>query len=255
MRVGCFGLIVVSLVLTGPVRAGPCRKARTEFKRAQALLKRGATIPAILSLRKAYGICPAPRLLYYVGQAFGRVKLYPEAARAYWQFLDEANVSDPRRSLALTALKAMKMPARPPRPTACGPCRCRHPPRARRVPRKKRRRLPLHVALDEARPGRPVLLAADPVGNVPVFSRLYLHYRPRGAARFYKRAMKADRRNRYWGCIPARHMRGKSVQYYIEVVAVTGRRVAGSGTRRSPNIIELSATAKRQPGALLRRCP
>lgn len=253
MRASWFLMSVVSLWLASPARANPCKQAKAEFGRAQALLKRGATIPAVRALRKAYGICPAPRLLFYVGQAFQGVKLYPEAARAYWRFLDESSFSDPRRPKALAALKALKMPRKPPPPKACPPCRTRlvaPPPR-----RTKRRRLPLHEVLDEARPHHPTLLAADPHGNVAVFSRLYLYYRPRGAARFTKRSMKPDRRKRYWGCIPARHMRGRSVQYYIDVVAVTGRRVAGSGTRRSPNIILLSTTAKRQPGALLRRCP
>jgi hypothetical protein len=113
----------------------------------------------------------------------------------------------------------------------------------------------VHEAVEDARPGRPMVLEAELPEDFGDWARLYLYYRPKGQEAFLKKMMKADKRGIYSGCISKRYMVGGSVQYYIEALGRTGKRKAGSGTSSSPNIVSLSATAPLQSGGRLAECP
>lgn len=59
--------------------------------------------------------------------------------------------------------------------------------------------------------------------------------------------MKADRRGVFHGVVPTARLTRSSLQYYIEAVGITGQRVAGSGTKGMPNIVELKAGPAPRP--------
>jgi hypothetical protein len=80
------------------------------------------------------------------------------------------------------------------------------------------------------------------------WARLYLYFRTPGMSEFKKKLMKPGRRGIYSYLIHHNFLQGKSLQYYIEAVGRTGKRIAGSGTATSPNIVLLSEDAPMQPG-------
>jgi hypothetical protein len=105
----------------------------------------------------------------------------------------------------------------------------------------------IHEIIEEARPNLPLLVEAELPESID-WARLYLYFRTPGMAEFKKRLMKPGRRGIYSYLIHHNFMQGKSLQYYIEAVGRTGKRIAGSGTATSPNIVLLSEDAPMQPG-------
>ncbi len=268
------GLAVSVLLLTAfsassaHARASAKDRARRHFAKGFAYYQNGDYLKAVKELKTAYALRPVPVVLFYIGKTFQSAGLVEEAARALWQFLDEATLNNPKREQAKAALKEMGKPMRAPA-TGIGPGPGPGPgpdvkprERPRETPRPRRRPKPrvkpgqiIHEPMEDARPGHPLSLEAELPEDFGDWARLYLYYRPKGFEKFFKKPMKPDRRDVYHGCIPKRHLKGTSIQYYIEAVGRTGKRKAGSGTASLPNIIALSPEAPLQPGGRLKGCP
>lgn len=265
------GVALTALMLLfgsgAPVSAQTSAKdrARRHFAKGFAYYQNGDYLKAVKELKTAYAIRPVPVVLFYIGKTFQAAGLNQESARAFWQFLDEATLNNPKRAEALAALKQMGKPARAPAsgigPSGPGPQvtpregpRVTPPPPRRRRPQVKPGEI-IHEPLEDARPSHPMMLEAELPEDFGDWARLYLYYRPKGFEKFFKKPMKVDRRGIYHGCVPARHLKGTSIQYYIEAVGRTGKRKAGSGTASIPNIISLSPSAPLQPGGRLQGCP
>ena len=80
-------------------------RAKKHFAKVFAFYQSGAYLKAVHELKTAYSIRPVPVGLFYIGKTFQAAKLNEESARAFWQFLDEATLKDPKRSQAEKALK------------------------------------------------------------------------------------------------------------------------------------------------------
>ena len=238
-------------------------RARKHFAKGFAYYQNGEYLKAVKELRVAYVIRPVPVVMFYIGKTYQAAGLSDEAARAFWKFLDEATLNNSKRAEAVAALKQMGKPATEPKAgigePVTPPTRVVEPTTRPRVVRRPRRAVKpgqiIHEPVEDARPKRPMTLEAELPEDFGDWARLYLYYRPKGHETFIKKPMKADQRSIYHGCVPARHMMGSSIQYYIEAMGRTGKRKAGSGNASSPNIIALSESAPLQAGGRLKGCP
>ncbi len=92
----------------------------------------------------------------------------------------------------------------------------------------------VHDPVEELWRGRPALVLAI----APRGWKLTLSYRWEGAP--YYRAVPMRRRGcAYVAAIPQEHLRPGTLYYYIEARDRTGRRALGSGSKGSPNIVEV----------------
>jgi hypothetical protein len=96
----------------------------------------------------------------------------------------------------------------------------------------------VHTPVDEAVTGRRVKLYAkvNPVLNP---NSVVVFYRITGSEDFMEVKMRQVRTGTWFGVIPARNVRGRSIYYYVEAMDETGDRLGGSGTATSPNIISI----------------
>lgn len=257
-----FGVIALMACVTGlggqayGQAKTPKEQAKEAFQKGFAHYQAGQYLQAVRELKKAYNIRPVPLVLFYVGKTYQSAQLTEEAITYFRKFLDEARLTDPRRKEAKEAIKSLggtlKAKPRPgyvtpTRPTTRPTPRPRPRPRPRRIRRAKPGEI-IHEIIEEARPSLPLLVETELPDSIE-WARLYLYYRPPGQSEFEKKLMKPGRRGIYSYLIHHSNLKGRSLQYYIEAVGRTGKRIAGSGTATSPNIILLSATAPMQPGA------
>ena len=240
----------------------PKELAKEHFNRGYAYYQAGQYLKAVRELKKAYEYRPVPLVLYYIGKTYKEAGLKEEALLYFQRFLDEARLTDPRRKEVEQLMRELGgaaavpkapptgvTPAPTPRPTAGQP---RQPAAARPVPRPrpKPRVRPgeiIHEPIEEARPNLPLLIEAELPENIE-WARVYVYFRTPGMEEYVKRLMKPNRRGVYSYLIHHSYLRGKSLQYYIEAVGRDGKRIAGSGTASSPNIVLLSPDAPMQPG-------
>jgi len=231
----------------------PKAQAREHFNKGFAYYQAGQYLRAVRELKAAYRIRPVPLVLYYIGKTYKAAQLNEEALTYFQRFLDEARLTDPHRPEVLQLIKAMGGNARPltaPATTPTTPTPRATPPTPRPRPRPKRHVKPgeiIHEVIDEARPHLPLLIEAELPDEIE-WARLYLYFRPPGMEQFVKELMKPGRRGVYSYLIHHSYLNSKSLQYYIEAVGRTGKRIAGSGTATSPNIVLLSTDAPLQPG-------
>ncbi len=254
-------ILAVVLLTTQAVQAGPKSPrelAKEHFNKGYAFYQAGQYLKAVRELKLAYSIRPVPLVLYYVGRTYKEAGLTEEALIYFQRFLDEARLTDPRRKEVEGLIKELggkvrlpggmattpsaTTPARPtPRPAVTAP-RPRPRPRKRVKPGEI-----IHEVIEEARPNLPLLVEAELPDTIQ-WARMFVYFRPPGMEQFVKKLMKPGRRGIYSYLIHHGFLRGKSLQYYIEAVGRNGKRIAGSGTATSPNIILLSRDAPMQPG-------
>ncbi|MCD6497236.1 MAG: tetratricopeptide repeat protein [Deltaproteobacteria bacterium] len=231
----------------------PKEQARVHFNKGFAYYQAGQYLQAVRELKAAYRIRPVPLVLYYIGKTYKAAQINEEALTYFQRFLDEARLTDPHRQEVQQIIKSMGGNTKPltaTAPTTTIPTPRAAPPAARPRPRPKRHVKPgeiIHEVIEEARPHLPLLIEAELPDEIE-WARLYLYFRTPGMEQFVKQLMKPGRRGVYSYLIHRSYSNSKSLQYYIEAVGRTGKRIAGSGTATSPNIVLLSNDAPLQPG-------
>jgi len=235
----------------------PKDQAKEAFQKGFAHYQAGQYLQAVRELKKAYNIRPVPLVLFYIGKTYQAAELTEEAITYFRKFLDEARLTDPKRKEAKDAINALGgtikakpepgiQPTRPVTKPDRRPVEKPRPEPKRKVRRVKPGEI-IHEIIEEARPNLPLLVEAELPDNIE-WARLYVYYRAPGQEEFEKKLMSPGRRGIYSYLIHHSHLKGRSLQYYIEAVGRTGKRIAGSGTATSPNIILLSSEAPMQPG-------
>jgi hypothetical protein len=96
-----------------------------------------------------------------------------------------------------------------------------------------------HAAVQQGRRGQPMPIAAR-VGDAVGAEGMSLFFRPTGARAFTEVKMNRAGGCAYEAAIPADAMQGEALQYYVAAMR-RGQMVSGSGSRTSPNILELIA--------------
>ncbi len=110
----------------------------------------------------------------------------------------------------------------------------------------------VHTPVDDATTGRRIKLYAkiNPVLNP---NSVVVFYRISGSEDFKELKMRQVRTGTWFGAVPAKDVRGRSIYYYIEAMDETGDRLGGSGTATSPNIISIQRGRISGPGTGTRR--
>jgi len=96
-----------------------------------------------------------------------------------------------------------------------------------------------HTLVEQGRRGRSQPIRAR-VGEAVGAEGMSLFYRPPGVERYVEVPMRRTGGCEYEAEIPASAMEGEALHYYVAALR-KGRMVSGSGSRGSPNILELSA--------------
>ncbi len=257
-------ILAVVLATTQIAHAGPKSPrelAKEHFNKGYAFYQAGQYLKAVKELKLAYSIRPVPLVLYYIGRTYKEAGLTEEALIYFQRFLDEARLTDPKRQEVEGLIKELggkvRMPgAVTPPPGTTQPTATRPTPTPRTVAPRPRPRRPrprvkpgeiIHEVIEEARPNLPLLVEAELPDTIQ-WARMFVYFRAPGMEQFVKKLMKPGRRGIYSYLIHHSFLRGKSLQYYIEAVGRNGKRIAGSGTATSPNIVLLSHDAPMQPG-------
>jgi len=234
------------------------RKAQAgeHFQKGTALYGAGQYLQAIKEFKAAYQLVPKPIILLYIADIYKEAGLSDEAVSYYRRFLDEARMNDPGRPKAEAALKELGASATAPKdPTPTDPVVKDPTPRDPtpvdkpvRPPRKAFKPGELiHTPLEEAQPNHPAKLEVELPDDIKR-AWVYLYYRPQGADDYVKVKFKVDKDDVYYYILPCSVMKGNILQYYIEAVGVSGRRVAGSAASASPFIVDINASNPLQPG-------
>lgn len=95
-----------------------------------------------------------------------------------------------------------------------------------------------HEAIQQGRRGQTLPIAAR-VGDAVGAEGMSLFFRPAGVDSFTEVKMNRTGGCAYEAAIPAEAMKGDALQYYVAAMR-RGRMVSGSGSRTSPNILELA---------------
>ena len=248
--------------MTASVAAGQepvDRKAQAgeHFQKGTALYGAGQYLQAIKEFKEAYRLVPKPIILLYIADIYKEAGLSEEAVSYYRRFLEEARLNDPGRPKAEAALKDLgasavappKDPVTPPTDPADKPQPKDPTPQDKpRPPRKAFKPGELiHTPLEEAQPNHPAKLEVELPDDIKR-AWVYLYYRPQGQDEYSKVKFKVDKDDVYYFILPCNIMKGNILQYYIEAVGVSGRRVAGSATSASPFIVDINAANPLQPG-------
>ena len=96
-----------------------------------------------------------------------------------------------------------------------------------------------HAAVQQGRRGQPLPIAAR-VGDAVGAEGMSLFFRPTGVEAYTQVKMNRTGGCAYEAAIPADSMQGEALQYYVAAIR-RGQMVSGSGSRTSPNILELIA--------------
>lgn len=223
----------------------PKEQAAAHFRKGQAHFQAKRFLEAVRELKMAYNIRSAPDVLLFIGRTWQTAGMKEEAVIWFRRYLDESRLTYVvKRKQARQAILALGGKLK-----VCNcPVAVAKPRSAvtRKKPPKPKRRF-THEVVEEARPNRPLLVDAE-LSKGFGFARIYVYYRTAGMGHFIKRKMKRGRRGIYQHLIHRTCLRGKSMQYFIEVIGRTGRRVAGSGKATSPNIVLLTRRAGMQSG-------
>ena len=99
-----------------------------------------------------------------------------------------------------------------------------------------------HQIIDSAKAGAPLAVEAK-LGSDVKSSRVSVMFRAEGATDFTEIKMKKEG-CKYVANIPASGMKGATVQYYVAAYGEGPKPVASKGSAGSPNIIEISGSAK-----------
>ena len=248
-RFQAISALIGCVVCVGTARGRPLtpkEQAAAHFRKGQAHYRAKRYLEAVRQLKMAYNIRSAPDVLLFIGRTWQTAGMKEEAIIWYRRYLDESRLTYvKKRDEAKKAILALGGKLKVCNCPVCGPVR--KTTIARKGPRKPPRRRFIHEVVEEARPNRPVLVDAE-LSKGFGFARIYVYYRTTGMSHFIKRKMKRGRRGVYQHLIHRTCLRGKSMQYYIEVIGQTGRRVAGSGKATSPNIVLISRRASMQSG-------
>ncbi|PKN47330.1 MAG: hypothetical protein CVU59_03235 [Deltaproteobacteria bacterium HGW-Deltaproteobacteria-17] len=247
--------------MTASVAAGQepvDRKAQAgeHFQKGTALYGAGQYLQAIKEFKEAYRLVPKPIILLYIADIYKEAGLTDEAVSYYRRFLDEARLNDPGRPKAEAALKELGAsavaPPKDPTPPTTDPVDKPQPKDPvvdkPRPPRKAFKPGELiHTPLEEAQPNHPAKLEVELPDDIKR-AWVYLYYRPQGQDDYIKVKFKVDKDDVYYYILPCTVLKGNILQYYIEAVGVSGRRVAGSATSASPFIVDINAANPLQPG-------
>ncbi|MBU1245104.1 tetratricopeptide repeat protein [Myxococcota bacterium] len=234
------------------------RKAQAgeHFQKGTALYGAGQYLQAIKEFKEAYRLVPKPIILLYIADIYKEAGLTDEAVSYYRRFLDEARMNDPGRPKAEAALKDLGSTAvAPPKDPTPPPTDPVDKPQPKdpvvdkpRTPRKAFKPGELiHTPLEEAQPNHPAKLEVELPDDIKR-AWVYLYYRPQGQDDYIKVKFKVDKDDVYYFILPCTVLKGNILQYYIEAVGVSGRRVAGSATSASPFIVDINAANPLQPG-------
>ncbi len=250
------------LLLVGP-RAAEAQmskqdQARARFTKGMALYQAGKYLQAIREMKAAYKVIPKPIVLFYIAEVYKDADLKDEAISYYRRYLNEARTNaktKPTRDKAeATIVKLGGTLAAPKDPTVPIPTpgvTPKTPPTTVKKPRKHRRKYKkgelIHTPLEEAKPNHPAKLEVELPENIKR-AWIYVYYRKVGQSKYQKAKMKVDKNDIYYFIIPCKGVQGPLLQYYIEAVGVSGRRVAGSGTDSSPFIVDVNRSNPLQPG-------
>ena len=236
------------------------RKAQAgeHFQKGTALYGAGQYLQAIKEFKEAYRLVPKPIILLYIADIYKEAGLSDEAISYYRKFLDEARMNDPGRPKAEAALKELGAsavaPPKDPTPPTTDPGdkpTPKDPPPVDKPVKPPRKAFKpgelIHTALEEAQPNHPAKLEVELPDDIKR-AWVYLYYRPQGADDYIKVKFKVDKDDVYYYILPCSVMKGNILQYYIEAVGVSGRRVAGSATSASPFIVDINTANPLQPG-------
>ncbi len=100
-----------------------------------------------------------------------------------------------------------------------------------------------HTSIDVGSPGvkQPIELQ---LGSDLKASKVSVMYRPEGATEFVEGQLVKQAGCKYTGAIPASAMHGATVHYYVAAYDANRKLIAARGSAGSPNIVELSGSAK-----------
>lgn len=253
-----FAAMITSWMTATTVSAqAPDRKAQAteHFQKGSALYSAGQYLQAIKEFKEAYRLIPKPIILLYIADIYREAGLNDESITYYRKFLEEARMDDPGRPKAETALKEMGVSATAPvevTPTPNEtPVQPVEKPQPAEKPAKPRKAFKpgelIHTPLEEAQPNHPAKLEVELPDDIKR-AWVYLYYRTQGQDEYVKVKFKVDKDDVYYYILPCSVMKGNILQYYIEAVGVSGRKVAGSATAASPYIVDINASNPLQPG-------
>lgn len=257
-------LVFASLMLlTAPTvsHAQMSRKdqAKVRFTKGIALYQAGKYLQAIKEMKAAYLLIPKPIVLFYIAEVYKDADLKDEAISYYKRYLNEERINDKTGNRkkaedaikklggSLTATKDPGVPVVSPgkdpvKPVTPGPVT-----KPKRPRRKYKKGELIHTPLEEAQPKRPAKLEVELPEDIKR-AWLYVYYRAVGQETYAKAKMKVDKNDIYYFILPCKAMKGPLLQYYIEAVGVSGRKIAGSATASSPFIVDINKKNPLQPG-------
>ncbi len=233
-------------------------KATEHFQKGSALYGAGQYLQAIKEFKEAYRLIPKPIILLYIADIYKEAGLTDESITYYRKFLEEARMDDPGRPKAEAALKELgaspTVPEVAPTPVETPVQPVETPAQPAEKPTRPRKAFKpgelIHTPLEEAQPNHPAKLEVELPDDIKR-AWVYLYYRTQGQDEYVKVKFKVDKDDVYYYVLPCSVMKGNILQYYIEAVGVSGRKVAGSATAASPYIVDINPSNPLQPGGQL----
>ncbi|MBU1218726.1 tetratricopeptide repeat protein [Myxococcota bacterium] len=255
--------MVISLVCAVPSIAQAQTKkdiAKASFEKGQMLYQQGKYLQAIKAMKEAYQAIPKPVILFYIAEIYKDAELKEEAVTYYRKYLEEARINDPTglRKKAEDALKKLGASAKAD-PTVVVPVVKDPDKKPDKTPDKTPDKKPvkrtrkykkgelIHTPLEEAQPNHPAKLEVELPEDIKR-AWLYIYYRKPGQDKYQKVKMKVDSNDIYFFILPCSALSGSILQYYIEAIGVSGKKIAGSGTESSPFIVDINKKNPLQPG-------
>jgi tetratricopeptide (TPR) repeat protein len=251
-------LFIISAPLAASAQMSRKEQARNHFTKGNALHQGGKYLQAIKEMKAAYKIIPKPIILFYIGEVYKDAELIDEAISYYKRYLDEARVNDKSglRKKATDTIKKLggKLVGNAPvvpdpvtKPTVTTPVVKTPEIKKPKVRKQYKKGELIHTPLEEARPNRPAKLEVELPEDIKR-AWIYAYFRKPGDDNYTKAKMKVDKNDVYYFIIPCDGMKGAILQYYIEAVGVSGRKIAGSATSSSPFIVDINKSNPLQPG-------
>ncbi|MBN2722667.1 MAG: tetratricopeptide repeat protein, partial [Deltaproteobacteria bacterium] len=233
--------------------------ARANFERGQMLYQAGKYLQAIKAMKEAYSAIPKPIILFYIAEIYKDADLKEEAVTYYRKYLNESRINDTTgiRKRAEDALKKLGASTKAADPGVVTVVRTpvkdpqKNPVDPVKKPVKNRRKFKkgelIHTPLEEAQPNRPARLDVELPEDIKR-AWLYVYYRKPGQEKYTRVKMKVDKNDIYFHILPCSAFSGSILQYYIEAIGVTGKKIAGSGKASDPLLVEISTKNPLQPG-------
>jgi hypothetical protein len=211
--------------------------AQQHFNKGRELYGAGKYKEAIVELKKAFTLRPAPPILLNIGRTHEKLGDKKGALKSYRRFLLKARLVDPNRKLVKSMVvkleKELGIKHRDDNSLVA--------PTAKRTGQRRKKVAELqliHTPIDAAKVRNDITVQAELPPDLDV-DGVFLLYRRGGESKFRKVAMKLQGEG-YIAQVPGRHVTSTSLQYFLEARKKgAGKKgvLARAGSKKNPHII------------------